>query len=401
MPGQAFLIARRRALLDGGVGGGGGGGGGNTTLPAPQRTVNVSTYAGLVAALEDPLTTAGTHIVLANGTYSGSRIPVPKSGAVGNPIVIRSANLLGANVPGTFQIAGQRVILHGLRFVTTGEASTLQLDGGNNSVWRCEFKSLGGNFIVVGAGLYNNVRYCEFSSQNASDSMQPSNSCVRLGRHVEVGHCYFHDLPAKPPGQPYSTRARNIILAGGTGNSQALNSFNWHVHHCLAVNTGNCRFSINSCDNVLEYVTIIGKTGSTVTYSTDTSIRFGSRNIIRGCWYENADSILVWDRDNKIISCKGVSATAGMLSRADNPNQGGLQYAQTRGTLLVANEMPFTLGGNSWAGSLPVLNTRVENHQSTLSYGLHTGTVEVGTMTETPVTPIKLTPAMVGPLADL
>ena len=57
------------------------------------------------------------------------------------------------------------------------------------------------------------------------------------------------------------------------------------------------------------------------------------------------------------------------------------------------------VGGMGWAGPLPARNTRIENHQGSVSLvsGNHTGTVQTGQMTETPVTPIKITPTMVGP----
>jgi len=47
--------------------------------------------------------------------------------------------------------------------------------------------------------------------------------------------------------------------------------------------------------------------------------------------------------------------------------------------------------------------TRIENHFGTIDVldGNHVDTLQTSEMSEVPVTPLKLTPAMVGPFADL
>ena len=369
---------------------------------AGEATVTVSTYSELASAVANA--GPGTIIELQDGIYAGQRIQITQGGTEQEPVVIRAANLLGANVPNAFAIRGANVIIRGLEFVTPLEASTLELRHNNVQVWRCRFKSLGGRFIYIGASTGCRVMYCEFSSQDASDWWQPDSSCIRSGGgsdqayDVEIGYCYFYDMPGKPVGAPYSARGRNLIVTA-PGNTGATLDTNWHIHHCLAVDTGNCRFSLNSSGNLVEFVTVIGRTGNTaVTFSTDISVRFGANNVIRGCWKEDAEGFLIWDRNNTLIGCKTVNSQPTRLPRADNPNQGGLQYPQVRDTKIVACDFDsLQVGVFTWAGSLPVVDTRIENHTGSVSLQLETGTVQTDEMTETPVTPIKILPEWVGP----
>ncbi len=369
---------------------------------AGEATVTVSTYGELTAAVA--VAGPGTIIELEDGIYAGSRITVTRSGTEEEPIVIRAANLLGANIPNTFQIYGANIVIRGLEFITPLSASTLEMRNDNVQVWRCRFKSLGGTSIYIGLSTRCRVMYCEFSSQDASDWWQATNSCIRSGGgsdqayDVEIGYCYFHDMPGKPVGAPYSARGRNLIVTA-PGNTGATLDTNWHIHHCLAVDTGNCRFSINSSGNLVEFVTVTGRTGNNeVTASTDVSVRFGANNVIRGCWKEDADGFLVWDQNNTLIGCKTVNSQPSRIARGDNLQSGGLQYPQARNTKVVACDFDaLHVGAFSWAGSLPVVDTRIENHTGSVSLQHETGTVQTDEMTETPVTPVKILPEWVGP----
>ena len=380
----------------------------DVTFPT-ANVINVADYSQLTNAIA--AAAPGDEVVLANGVYSGTQIIVDKSGDAQQPIVIRSADILGANVPNGFRVTGSNVILYGIDFNAniTGD-NKVQVGGQDNQVWRCRFRYNGGQnnlHLINGSGC--RVMYCEFTVVNPNDDYAPSSR--NLGswnnngnRHynAEIGHCWFHDLPSKPAGEPYSTRARSAI---GLNNYhiQSLIKSNWWIHHCLLENCGNSRFNVKMSGNTIEYCTITGKTGTNVSYSTDFNQRFGENNTWRGCWSENADGYRVQGKGNKYISCKSVNSTATDVAVGDHdapPEDPGNPRADK--SKFTACEFTLRVGGMGWAGNLPARDTRIENHQGSVSLvsGNHTGTVQTGQMTETPVTPIKITPAMVGPFAD-
>ena len=152
--------------------------------------------------------------------------------------------------------------------------------------------------------------------------------------------------------------------------------------------------------NTVEYCTITGKNGGNLTYSTDFNQRFGQNNTWLGCWSENADGYRCQGSGHKYISCKSVSSTAADVAVGDHdppPALAGNPRADK--CKFTACEFTVRVGGMSWAGNLPARDTRIENHQGSVNLvsGNHTGTVQTGDMTETPVTPIKMLPAQVGP----
>ena len=363
-------------------------------------TAVVSNYSQLSAAIGS----AGSDaiIVLNDGNYSGSQLTVSKSN-----LTIRAANILGANVPGGFLLTGSNIILRGLDFNENATGTErVRVGGQNNQVWRCRFRYNGGQnnlHLINGSG--GRVMYCGFTVVNPSDDYQPSsrnlgswNNNSNQHYNAEIGYCYFYNLPRKPPQpEPYGLRARSAF---GLNNYhlQSLTDAGWWIHHCLFENCGNSRFNVKMSGNTIEYCTITGKTGSNRTYSTDFNQRFGQNNTWRGCWSENADGYRVQGKGNKYISCKSVNSTATNVFPGDHdppPIETGNPRADE--AKLTACEFALQVGSPSWGGPLPARNTRIENHQGSVSLSNHTGTVQTGQMTETPVTPIKILPAMVGP----
>lgn len=371
------------------------------------QTILVATYDQLAAVVA--VLGPGDEIVLASGTYSGNRLVVAGNGSAEAPIVIRSAELLGANVPNGFELAGSQIRLVGIDFRAASPISPLLLGGTGNQAWRCRFASLGGTHVVFATGTAGRLMYCEFSSLEADDDWQPDMFAVRThvndaSRHYngEIGHCYFHDLPRKPPGEPYATRARNAIGLGN-GNNAALLELNFHIHHCLFENCGNCRVSVNSSNNLIEYCTIVGRTGSDVTYSTDFSVRYGKNNVFRSCSTENAEGFLLFGAGHRLISCRTTNSNRTNIAPGDATDPAGLMYPRADGCKLTACEMPVRVGGPSFPGLLPAKDTRLEAHIGPVELvdDLQVGTVQTAQLTETPVTSAPITPAMVGPRGDL
>jgi hypothetical protein len=362
------------------------------------------------AALESAYAAAPANAVIQvqNGTSLSGTFAMNR-----NDITVRAQSIGGVTwaAGSVITMSGQRNVLRG--FLWQGGSSTqsgnVQLGGTDNQVWRCRFNTFGGKSVRYISGSGGRTMYCEFSSTNAADPWQPNTECVTNdGGSVahtgpEIGYCYFHDLPSKPEGEPYGTRSRTALLFG-RGSGQGRWNSNGFIHHNLFVNCGNCRLSINSASNLIEYCTITGKTGGNVTRSTDFGNRFGVNNIWRGCWSEQAEGYFMTDGGgNKMISC--VSTNSGgtiaiCRGTSSDINTVGNGVVRAINWKLTACDGPVSVGFGYSAYTVPAENTTIENHLGggvSLVSGGQINTVQTGTMTETPITPIKITTAMVGP----
>jgi len=373
---------------------------------ADTNLVNVANYNELVEAIG--AAKPGDEIVLADGVYSGSRITVSKTATATNPIRIRAANPLGAKMPSGFRLDGAHIQVRDINFETSGSASAqIQLGGSYNAVWRSRFSSMGGSNIQLVDGTHGRVMYCEFTSYDGgADSMQADTFPIRSQygtdsdhRNAEIGYCYFHDLPIKPPGQPYSTRAR-VALGLANNHTRSRRQTSWYIHHCLFQRTGDCEISIKTVGNRIEYCTILD---SGATFNQ----RFGGSNTYVGCWGENCNGILVMGDNNTFVSCKLVnSRTAEVFMGNQEPETIAGGYPRAEGTKFTACDMPITVG-QKWTTNpemtLQAKDTRIEAHAGsvTLKSGNHTGTVQTANMTEDPVTPVKLSSSQVGPTANM
>lgn len=368
---------------------------------AGAATASVTTYSGLASACA--AAGPGTIIQLANGNYSGTKITVSASGTASNPIVIRAANLLGANVPNGFNLSGTNIIIRGLDFTTSGGAASNQIElWNNNQVWRCRFKSAGGVNIHPFVGSGGKIMYCEFSSFNAGDSSQASTFCIRANyksdmdyRNLEVGYCYWYNLPNKTP--TYQDRARASI-ATTHNQTYSRRSTQWHIHHCLLDATGDCELTIKTMDNIIEHCTISNS-------NCEFNQRFGGRNTWRNCWTENADPFIIFGDDNKIISCTMVNSGkfevfAGNQEPTNTTDGGYPRADRTKMTGCVgAVEVGRRWSSVSPAMNLPARDTRIEAHTGTVTLNgvYQTGTVQVGTTSEPTSSRFKMTASQVGP----
>lgn len=378
------------------------------SVAAQGRTLEVSDYAELVAALATA--TAGDEIVLADGLYRGDRITVASTATADAPIRIRAADLLRATVPNGFRLMGAHTIVEGIAFDTDGPAEEqVQLGGSGNEIRRSRFRSSGGINIALHDGIGGRIMHCEFTAAVPSDDWQPSNR--NIGSHyndttahydAEIGYCYFHDLPRKPAGEPYSTRGRAAI--GLSHNHiRSARSTNWHIHHCSFENCGGSRFNIKTSDNLIEYCTILDSDGGSGFYGTDFNQRFGSRNIFRGCWAENCDGYRVMGGDHHFISCKSTNAGAtDVFMGNQEADEIAAAYPRADRCTFTACDFPLIVGRH-WSGmTLPARDTRVESHQGelTLVDDAHVGTVITSELTAMPVTALRLSRGMVGPSAS-
>jgi hypothetical protein len=179
-----------------------------------RRTVRVSTYAQLAAAISQA--TAGTHIVLADGTYSGDAITVDRPATQADPIVLRAANRLGAVVRFNLTLQGTDVWLYGLDCarptsdLSSGTSVAMASGSQRHVVRRCRvFRRVGTLIRPWGSGHV--VDYCDLSvwgkqevPKNGSGGNFARGTAFRgvhdeggVSSNVTVRRNHFHDCPFK------------------------------------------------------------------------------------------------------------------------------------------------------------------------------------------------------------
>ncbi|WNR43827.1 chondroitinase-B domain-containing protein [Paenibacillus roseipurpureus] len=166
--------------------------------------VNVSTSAQLTAAISSA--TAGTTIVLANGTYTnGGNFSVSgKTGTAANPITIKAANTGQAIISGGayFVVTNSSyVTIEGLKFTNTGNTA-VKLDQSNNvRVTRNTFaltengNSLKWVYIGGANSHHNRIDHNEFGPKHdLGNFITVDGSSTQISQYDTIEYNYFHDI---------------------------------------------------------------------------------------------------------------------------------------------------------------------------------------------------------------
>lgn len=228
------------------------GGGGGTV-------VNVSTSAQLASAISSA--TAGTTIVLANGTYTnGGNFSVSgKNGTAANPITIKAANTGQAIISGGayFIVSNSSyVVIEGLKFTNTGNTA-VKLDQSNNvRVTRNTFaltengNSLKWVYIVGANSHHNRIDHNEFGPKHdLGNFITVDGSSTQISQYDTIEYNYFHDIG------PRATNEMEAIRLGVStlSMSDAFATIQYNL--------------FENCDGDPEYISV--KSGhNTVRYNT-------------------------------------------------------------------------------------------------------------------------------------
>jgi poly(beta-D-mannuronate) lyase len=225
-------------------------------VSSSETIVNVSTTAQLTTAINNA--TAGTTIVLANGTYNGPFSLSSKNGTVSSQIIIRSANQSQAIISGSggFTLSNSSyVTVQGLKFTNQGTA--LALSSSDHIRITRNLLALATNtaatkwIVLNGTGSSNNwIDHNEFGPRHDLGQMI---SIDGTGGQVEqntlIEYNYFHDA------DPQTSNGGETIRVGLSGLSMS-DGFNT-IQHNLFVN----------CDSDAEVVSVKSK-NNTVRYNT-------------------------------------------------------------------------------------------------------------------------------------
>ncbi|TVY07397.1 lyase [Paenibacillus cremeus] len=187
-----------------------------TTQAGGGTVVNVSTSAQLISAFSTA--TAGTTIVLANGTYtnSGNFSISSKNGTSSSPITIKAANTGQAIISGGAYFivsSSSYIVIQGLKFTNTGNTA-IKLDQSNNiQITRNTFAlTEDGNSLkwvyVGGANSHHNkIDHNEFGPKHdLGNFITFDGSATQISQYDTVEYNYFHDIGPRATNEMESIR---------------------------------------------------------------------------------------------------------------------------------------------------------------------------------------------------
>jgi hypothetical protein len=356
--------------------------------PEPLRTVPVSSSGELTSALA--AAQPGDHLLLADGTYEG--FLVSRSGREADPIVIRAGNILEAKVRGSITVTGDYVWIVGMDM----QANQIAVHGQRDRVSRNRLGKV--DFPIVMSSIAHNATVDHNEIDHGGTGGDPADrrgirmnySATGSDYNHHIHHNYLHNTGGKN---------NNAIVSSENGATRDLNTGtiieynlveNWSGGRCVGLKSGWNIIRFNTCLNCVREEMVN---------------RAGQHNQWIANWIENCGALRIMDIHNTAIGNyspkTGVWLHIGNTYRDGPPATAGANYYRVEDALVVANTGPLSIGEHytSVAPQLPVINSTIEAHKGSISYGLHSG-IEVldKTAREVPAA-FKLSPSDVGPFA--
>ncbi|NEW08273.1 lyase [Paenibacillus sp. SYP-B3998] len=288
--------------------------------------VPVSNSQELVSALSKA--SAGTTIVLANGTYTqnGPFIVSGKNGTANSPITIKAANRGMAIISGGASLQVQNssyVHVEGLKFTNSGHTGLL-LDGSNNiRVTRNLFalQASGGALIwlqVSGVNSHHNqIDHNDFGPKSDTDPLiaYQGDGDGNISQHDVIEYNYFHDVG------PWVANGKETIRLGLSGISLS-NGDNTIQYNLFENCDGEPEIvSVKSSNNTVRYNTFKTSKGGLTSRHGHNNAFYGNFFLGDGVETEQA-GIRIYGNDHKIYNnyMENLTASAIIL---DNGNFDG------------------------------------------------------------------------------
>ncbi|WP_259617998.1 chondroitinase-B domain-containing protein [Paenibacillus doosanensis] len=272
----------------------------------PSGVVNVSTSAQLQDAINHA--SAGTTIVLANGTYTQSSAFVVsgKNGTSGSPITIKAANQGQAIISGgaALQISNSSyVTVEGLKFTNSGKTAVL-LDGSNHiRITRNKFAlaATGGDLIwlqVSGANSnHNQIDRNDFGNKTDTAPLiaYQGDGNGHISQYDVIEYNYFHDVG------PWVDNGKETIRLGLSGISLS-DGFNTIQYNLFENTDGEPEIvSVKSSNNTVRYNTFKTSQGGVTSRHGHFNSFYG--NFFLGDGTEpKEDGIRIYGNDHKIYN---------------------------------------------------------------------------------------------------
>jgi hypothetical protein len=308
-------------------------------LPQARRAIGVTSQARLGAALAEAV--PGDHIVLADGSYTGPGA-FAKSGTRAAPIVIRSENLLGAQMTGPIDLDGSDIILHGLDFVDTRVVVGQSVQSDRVRIWRCRWRDQPkpSTAIALRTQLCHDLdlAYCEWTNWAGRGV---SFGVAAGTRRPRVRRCLFRNTPAG-----FSQNATEAIQIGFGHADRPI--------ACAAL-IELCRFAGWNSDDETVSVKSSGNTLRQLTFENNRGRcgnRMGQFNRFEAIWFDGPNGMRIHDKGNIVIGCdlgqagQGLRIAMGnhdadsLMTRNATPNAVDTEVAGCRGTITIAHAFP-------------------------------------------------------------
>lgn len=246
-------------------------------VSSTDTIVNVSTAAQLQTALNNA--SAGTTIVLANGTYNGPFTITSKNGTASNPIMIRSANQSQAIISGTggFTLTTSSYItIQGLKFTNQGTA--VNITGSDYIRVTRNQLALATNtaatkwIVLTGTGSSNNwIDHNEFGPRHDLGQMISIDGLGgQVAQYTLIEYNYFHDA------DPQSSNGGETIRVGLSG-LQMSDGFTTIQYNLFEnVNSDLEPISVKSKNNTVRYNTFRNNQGMVTNRHGDDNSYYGN-----------------------------------------------------------------------------------------------------------------------------
>lgn len=348
---------------------------------AERLIIQVGNSNELAQALT--LATAGTTIVLADGSYERRNgFALDARGNSGAPIVVRAAHLGRAHLSDELAIrGGAHAWIWGLNF--QGPSARLQITGQHHKVIGCRFAEFGSATAFTQDTALNlpsrtdflEIAYCLFENPASfapwhsveRDGQWPQYRFGIRGRHevdrapydLHIHHCHFRNFPTKPSSNYRSAQADAIEIAPIGSNFGTRNLIEYCRFENIKDDAGAiCDIKAGS-DGIFQYNTAINCAGRV-------DLRSAANWIIRHNWLENTQGIAVYGRDHQLIDNQlgGGASLVRILRGNGDDSFSGAGRQQVVNCLVRCHGGALRIG-TDWSGDpldyLPV-EIRVEGH---------------------------------------
>lgn len=345
---------------------GGGGGGNEGTIGDPLRVVNVTTAAQLAAALNAAL--PGDHIVLANGTYSGT-FGTTKAGTSGQPIVIKALNDRVPVINGRIVLNNPFNTVYALSFSSAQTDGNITIDADDCRALRCNMPAIGARGIKV---LRNQRKRFEIAYNYIEGGANPIQIQITPGGTQALnGHVHHNHLKG----------CSGSSIEMGTNENHSAVPVEMLVEYNLIEECGdNTALGFKCSSSVMHRNTLLNCGNANLQSRSGRNNRFIANACIGsgGCLLRGDGHLAIgnYKDDTFTGSWNDHTSPAGTIRQAQFEQSGftGTQWPAGDNTLWIGNIPHVRIGGGSSTATVVALNNRVEASPATLVAGKHSGT---------------------------
>ena len=304
---------------------------------------------------------------MANGSYTTPNGGFwEKAGTEANPIVVRSANLLGARLTAT-NIDVSDVILYGIDFVNVACTAGYSSLSARAKFWRCRWRDKAGPTGAIALRLFNakftDIAYCEFTNWAGRGI---STGVAAGARDFTIRRCLFHNQPNTPQ------NGTEAIQLGFTWTDRIDCRGVVEENRITDWNNDDETISIKTNSVTVRRNTLEGNRGSLQN-------RLGFNNLIEANWIKNGGGYINHDGPNYYLgnlhegttgAWQAMSIFMGDIEAQSSPlpNNG---YNRSKNVVVSGNVINNTtfIGRNYSSGflALPADGARVREHAGTVS----------------------------------